>query len=218
MRTTTRLILTAVAGFCDTATFVHMKGVFSAHVTGNFVLLAASLVDGGHASDLLKLETFPVFIAAIGLAVWLYLAAEKRRKGEGLRRILQAMTVIFAACTLIAFVPHVAEDGWDVAITLLVVLALGLQNALHHFIGGSMTTVMTGTVTTTIARAMRRLLRAELPEQPNAQAALSPIWLVLVFGAGCLGAAFAVKAIGFVCLIVPAVAVAASLYLEKPKP
>ncbi len=218
MRIATRLILTNVAGFCDTATFVHMRGVFSAHVTGNFVLLAASLVDGGHASDLLKLETFPVFVAAIGLSVWLYLAAEKHRKGEGLRRVLLAMTVIFAACAAIAFVPHTPEDGWDVAITLLVVLALGLQNGLHHFIAGSMTTVMTGTVTATIARATRRLLRAEPPEQPNAQAALSPIWLVLVFGVGCLAAAFAVKAIGFACLTVAALAVAASLYLERVKP
>ncbi len=217
MRVTTRLILTATAGFCDTATFVHMRGVFSAHVTGNFILLAASLVEGGHASDLLKLETFPVFVLAVGLGVWLYLSAEKRRKGEGLRRTLLAMAVIFTACTLIAFVPHAPEDGWDVAITLLVVLALGLQNAVHHFVAGAMTTVMTGTVTTTIARATRRLLRADLPEQV-AQGALNPVWLVLVFAAGCLGAAFAVKAFGFACLIVPAAAVAASLGLERARP
>jgi uncharacterized membrane protein YoaK (UPF0700 family) len=39
----TFFILSLIAGFADTATFIHLSGLFSSHVTGNFVLLAASL-------------------------------------------------------------------------------------------------------------------------------------------------------------------------------
>lgn len=41
------IILAFLAGFVDTAAFIHMSGLFVAHVTGNFVLLGAALATGG---------------------------------------------------------------------------------------------------------------------------------------------------------------------------
>jgi uncharacterized membrane protein YoaK (UPF0700 family) len=41
-------LLGFVAGFVDTAGFLGLQGLFTAHVTGNFVTLGATLVLGTH--------------------------------------------------------------------------------------------------------------------------------------------------------------------------
>jgi uncharacterized membrane protein YoaK (UPF0700 family) len=41
-------LLGFVAGFVDTAGFLGLQGLFTAHVTGNFVTLGAALVLGTH--------------------------------------------------------------------------------------------------------------------------------------------------------------------------
>ena len=78
-------LLSFVAGFSDTTTFLGLGGLFSAHVTGSLVLLAASLGHGWHSQDALKILTLPLFAAtatAAGrfktrfvFAQWLYLEA-----------------------------------------------------------------------------------------------------------------------------------------------
>jgi uncharacterized membrane protein YoaK (UPF0700 family) len=42
------VLLTFNGGFVDTAGFLGLQGLFTAHVTGNFVTLAATLVMGTH--------------------------------------------------------------------------------------------------------------------------------------------------------------------------
>ena len=59
------LLLAAVAGFCDTATFVSGDSIFSAHVTGNFIVFAAQVIVGTEENAWIKLVTFPVFIIAV---------------------------------------------------------------------------------------------------------------------------------------------------------
>ncbi len=71
------LILAFVAGFVDTATFVGADGIFSAHVTGNFVLFAAALIRGLSGRDYLKLVSFPVFVVAVIITTYLYRYSRK---------------------------------------------------------------------------------------------------------------------------------------------
>ncbi len=59
------LLLTFVAGYCDTVTFIAANEVFSAHVTGNFIVLAYDLVYRSNGETWTKLLTFPVFVAAV---------------------------------------------------------------------------------------------------------------------------------------------------------
>src|ERR1700748_571622 len=70
-------LLSAVAGFCDTTTFVAGSQTFSAHVTGNFILLAVHVV-GADASAWLKLTTFPAFIFSVMIGGWLISKASAR--------------------------------------------------------------------------------------------------------------------------------------------
>ena len=57
-------LLSFNGGYVDTAGFLALQGLFTAHVTGNFVTLGATLVTGAHGV-LPKLLALPVFCAAI---------------------------------------------------------------------------------------------------------------------------------------------------------
>lgn len=197
----TRILLTGLAGYCDTVTFVHMRGVFSAHVTGNFVLFAAALVRGVRPEDYLKLLTFPVFVLSVATGtVMLVLASRRKDVAVGPGGILWLMALLFAAGAGLA---GTVLPWRDETITLLVVFALGLQNALHPFIPGPMTTVMTGTVTNAVSNATRRLMGDASPAGHAAN--VNALWLMAVFAVGCLGAAWAVWSFGFFSLALPAV-------------
>jgi len=83
--------LAFIAGFVDTCGFVALFGLFSAHVTGNFVLLGASLVQP-HAGVIAKLLALPVFMSSVALTRW-YLI---RWPTQGRRGVLLAEAVFLA--------------------------------------------------------------------------------------------------------------------------
>ena len=60
-------LLSFNGGFVDTAGFLGLEGLFTAHVTGNFVTLGAALVFGTHGV-IAKLLALPEFIAVVALA------------------------------------------------------------------------------------------------------------------------------------------------------
>src|SRR6202162_1939002 len=68
-RMTLPLLLSLNAGFVDTAGFLALQGLFTAHVTGNFVTLGAALVLGtsGAVAKLLALPVFCVVVIATRL-------------------------------------------------------------------------------------------------------------------------------------------------------
>ena len=165
MNTTTRATLTFVAGFCDTATFVHMKGVFSAHVTGNFVLFAVSLAKGFTPQDYLKIMTFPFFIGGIFLATLLYArVCERYNKKFGVVALLCWQSLLFTLCSVALLWGHFRT--WDdrsvyaleVCVTLCLVIALASQNTIHRFVKVPLSTVMTGTVMNTTAGLTEKYL------------------------------------------------------------
>ena len=45
------LLLTMIAGYCDTVTFVAADSIFSAHVTGNFIVFAYQIVKGSRLKE-----------------------------------------------------------------------------------------------------------------------------------------------------------------------
>lgn len=202
MQAQTRLLLAFLAGYCDAATFVHMKGVFSAHVTGNFILFAAAMTRGVTPEDYLKLLTFPVFVLAVALATVIHVRSDRKaalgRKTSGLCRVLNLVALLLLLATALAILD---DPRADVAVTVLVVLAMGMQNTLHHFIPGPMTTVMTGTVMNTVAGWTEALMGAG--KKPGAAGSVAGIWMIAVFALGCVIAAFATMGFGLVSLALP---------------
>src|SRR4051795_11744998 len=57
-------VLSLTAGYVDTAGFLALQGLFTAHVTGNFVTLGASLALGTSGA-LAKLLALPIFCAVV---------------------------------------------------------------------------------------------------------------------------------------------------------
>jgi uncharacterized membrane protein YoaK (UPF0700 family) len=58
------LLLSLNAGYVDTAGFLALQGLFTAHVTGNFVTLGAALALGT-SGVIAKLLALPVFCAVV---------------------------------------------------------------------------------------------------------------------------------------------------------
>lgn len=60
--------LAFLAAYVDTLGFIALFGLFTAHVTGNFILIGAALADTSQMSILLKFLAFPAFILGVAVA------------------------------------------------------------------------------------------------------------------------------------------------------
>jgi uncharacterized membrane protein YoaK (UPF0700 family) len=138
------------AGYVDTVGFVALFGLFTAHVTGNFVLIGSELAHPIHGV-LIKFLAFPAFIAGVAAARALVLRMERRERS--LRAALLALQcVLLAACMLCGWRAQPIVDAgapWVLATGMLGAAAMGVQNAAARLAFSDMapTTVMTGNVT-----------------------------------------------------------------------
>src|SRR5262249_57327020 len=59
-------VLSVIAGSTDVIGFLGLGGLFTAHITGNLVILAAHIVSGGTA-PLAPMLSVPIFMMVLGL-------------------------------------------------------------------------------------------------------------------------------------------------------
>ncbi len=141
--------LSLVAGFVDTAGFIALFGMFTAHVTGDLVTGAAALSKGLGTGGLVRLLMIPVFMLTVAFAD-LFLRAVSRRGARSVAPLLALMTLVMAAFGASGYWYAdrlTSIDNWEVILTSgLGVAAMGFQNALMRgaLKGFSQTTVMTG--------------------------------------------------------------------------
>src|SRR6476661_2716290 len=69
-------VLSTTAGAVDVVGFLALGGLFTAHITGNVVVVAAHYVIGGF-SEIGPLLAVPVFVAVLGAVTLASVAAEK---------------------------------------------------------------------------------------------------------------------------------------------
>src|SRR5437868_3059679 len=92
-------LLAWVAGFCDTATYVSGDAIFSAHVTGNFIVFAAQISSGGGTiAAWLKLLTFPAFVLAVMTGGWM---VEKTQKKYTILLVEGGVLLICGICAIL---------------------------------------------------------------------------------------------------------------------
>jgi uncharacterized membrane protein YoaK (UPF0700 family) len=206
-------ILAFIAGFVDTSVFVAIFGLFTAHVTGNFVLIGAALVHR-NGDVFAKLLALPVFVLAVMAAVKAAEALE-RRKRQRIAPFLYAEAVLlvlaFLASTLDA--PQPQGDPLGLLAGMLATAAMGLQNALMRLELTSLpsTTVMTINVTQSAIDVVTMLGRKVDPGSDAARREESrkrfhrmwPQICAFTGGAAAGAASYTVFALG--ALVIPAI-------------
>jgi uncharacterized membrane protein YoaK (UPF0700 family) len=131
----------------STAAFLALKGLFTAHVTGKFVTLGASLVLGTSGA-LAKLLALPVFCAVVILARLLAHGLRVHSRPV-MRTMLTLQLAFFTAGALLAawLGPFADGDGYAALVTgMTLVAAMAIQNAAHrvHLASAPPSTIMTG--------------------------------------------------------------------------
>jgi uncharacterized membrane protein YoaK (UPF0700 family) len=212
-------LLSVNAGFTDAAVYLALKGLFAAHVTGNFVTLGAALVLGTSGA-LAKLLALPVFCIVVLLA---------RLSSHGLRArclpvlstllVAQLALMILAAALATFFGPFANADGYAALVTGMIwVAAMAIQNAAHraHLASSPPSTIMTGT-TTQIMMDLGDVMQGLAPDKTKAikgrhtQMTVS----VLAFAAGCTVGALLFAWLSVWCFWIPPALVLSALSMRK---
>lgn len=200
-------LLSLNGGFVDTIGFLALHGLFTAHVTGNFVTLGASIVMGtsGATAKILALPLFCVVVVITRLARYQLIA----RGLPVLRTFLYTMLVLLVVSAILAITLGPFSDGgaWPAVVTgLTMVMAMAVQNAVQkvHLADAPPTTLMTGT-TTQIMLDFADLLHGVSGEQrADAKERLGRMTTSLVaFAAGCGAGALAYAWLGVWCFVFP---------------
>ena len=189
------VLLTVVAGFCDTVTFVAADSLFSAHVTGNFIVFAYDVVHHVDPHAWTKLVSFPVFVAAVVAGRWIGARAQNRYA-----LLLWEGGLLMGAGGLVLTISWFGARSITLMqlVAMLVVFAMGLQNAFGRLFAKETygpTTVMTGNVTQATLDVVAWLrMSGTTPEQ--AASLRKQLLVVGAFLLGCLGGAIAARLAG----------------------
>ncbi|MGP0093190.1 MAG: YoaK family protein [Xanthobacteraceae bacterium] len=215
-------LLSFNGGFVDTAGFLGLQGLFTAHVTGNFVTLGAALVYGTHGV-IAKVLALPEFIIVVALARLASTALATH--GMPARRILLIGKVVLLLAFFalaVAFGPFPDSDAPAALLTGFAgIAAMALQNAIQRIHLGSLppTTLMTGNTTQAVLDAIDLLRGADADQAATVRGRLGrTLRGILWFASGCAVSAALYAWIGFWCLAVPVAVGAASAIIRADDP
>ncbi|AWK05784.1 DUF1275 domain-containing protein [Flavobacterium crocinum] len=199
------LLLTMIAGYCDTVTFVAADSIFSAHVTGNFIVFAYQIIKGSDIHAWVKLLTFPVFILAVITGGRIALKSANHYTILCWEGVILAVSGI--ASYIFGYLENTAE--WTVyAIAMTTVFAMGLQNAFGKLYAKETygpTTMMTGNVTQA-SLDLGNLLKNGLKDVDVLLSFKKQLVTIIGFLTGCFLGAVAGKFFGLGTLIIPGTA------------
>ena len=209
-------LLAFTAGFVDTVGFIALFGLFTAHVTGNFVLIGAALIDS-HEGLVSKLLALPLFVLAVA-ATRLFILARERRARDAIVPVLigqLAFLGLFLVCGL-WLAPFDRADAPAAILTgMSAVVAMAIQNAAARTLFASLapTTVMTGNVTQIIVDLVDMGVSGERTETRGRLRKMLPP--VATFAAGALAGALSYGLVGYAALIAPLVTTVVVLTLHR---
>jgi uncharacterized membrane protein YoaK (UPF0700 family) len=209
-------LLSVIAGMVDVIGYLSL-GLFTAHITGNLVVIAALMVRGGppHMAQILAV---PVFVVAVGI-VWC-VAKALRRRGSALARPLLLIQFLLLACTLIFSViykPDAIPHGSTAVVTAMIaVSAMGCQFALLRLAmpDAPSTAVMTGNLTNTTLSLLDMFSRTDPLTEGDSARLKKSLTALVGFFAGCIAGAGAVSWLGDWAWAPPVVLAGAALALR----
>ncbi len=201
------ILLSLNAGYVDTAGYLALQGLFTAHVTGNFVTLGASLVFGTEGA-LAKLLALPTFCLVIIVTRWASYGFPSRGLPI-LRTLLTLKVALLAAAAVLAvrFGPFSSSDSLPALATgLTLVSAMAIQNGVQrtHLGGFPPTTLMTGTTTQIMIDAADLMRNLPTDQKNAARDRLARMTAnVIAFASGCAAAALLFARVSTYCFLIP---------------
>ncbi|WP_260854616.1 YoaK family protein [Paraburkholderia sp. BCC1884] len=202
-------ILALIAGYVDTVGFVALFGLFTAHVTGNFVLIGAEAAGVGQGV-LLKLLAFPSFIVGIALSSVMVKFLERNHsdRTEAALYLLQASLLVLFLITGTLATPVV-----DPAVPMVLLcgvlgtMAMGVQNAHSKLrqMTGLPNTVMTGNVTQVVLDLVELIHRGSASGhgQQVRERLKATLAAMAGFAGGAIAGAFAYVTFSFASIALP---------------
>jgi uncharacterized membrane protein YoaK (UPF0700 family) len=187
-------LLSIIAGSVDAIGFLGLGGLFTAHVTGNLVILAAHLVSGG-AATIAPMLSVPVFILALGLTRLGAAGLESVGRAPLHPLLLLQFLLLGGFLALCVFAgPYVAPNApLAILAGMLGVSAVAVQNALVQIAlkGAPSTAVMTTNITRFMMDVGGVVFGHDAAEVAKARSRAKSTWpAILGFAAGCgVGAA-----------------------------
>ncbi len=183
-------VLSVTAGAVDVIGFLALGGLFTAHITGNIVILVTHYTTGGF-SRIGPMVAVPVFIAALATVVWVFKDRPKQRTLRALLMLQAALLTGFLALS-VALGPF-SNPGSVVAasVGMLGVAAMATQNALVKLdLPGFPTTAVLTTDTVLLAIDLVTLACGNVSPEETAQAQRRirmTVPAIAGFVAGCAG-------------------------------
>jgi len=201
------VLLSVIAGMVDLTGFLTLGKVFTAHVTGNLVLMAADLSHGGQASAT-QLLIVPAFVLAVACA-WLIAKLSRAHRMQPLRSLLLCQLVLLACVPLLSRLPVIA------AVTAA--CAMGCQFALIRLElpGSPSTAVMTGNVTDAVLALLDTMTARGPSTRVTSDRLKHSIQVLAGFVGGCVIAGFAVAWLNHGAWALPIALAAAALLVHQ---
>jgi uncharacterized membrane protein YoaK (UPF0700 family) len=148
---TVPMLLSFVAGYVDSYTYLALFGLFAAQVTGSFVIAGAEVIthDYGIAGKLLAIVAFVLAAAVTAALIGLAREAGRAAMLPWMLALEAALLAVFT--TMLLFGPPIqnARDRYGIAAGVIAAMAMGTQSVLVRLLmkGVPQTNVMTGNMT-----------------------------------------------------------------------
>jgi uncharacterized membrane protein YoaK (UPF0700 family) len=225
-------VLSFVAGYVDSCTYLGLFGVYVAQVTGSFVLAGTQLVksEPGALAKLLAIPFF--FFAGMAVTVLVHSMRERPRAALAWSLVVECILLIGFLASCLAGMPFLSPDAPDAIVALLFgMTAMGAQSAMVRLLmrGVASTNVMTTNTTMLAINAAEILvgcierrkagplgrLNADYAQARGELAALLP--LGLGFLGGTAFGAIAYVTVGLLCVLLAVlpVAILAAWYMRR---
>ena len=206
-------LLSVIAGMVDVIGFLNL-GLFTAHVTGNIVVIGALLARHNRVNPA-QILALPVFVLAVA-ATWLIARASGRR-GNGLIRPLLLTQFLLITCVLIfSAITKPSTDSHGLMATIaamMAVAAMGCQFALLRLTlpVAPSTAVMTGNLTNAVLGLVDLSSRTQPLIEGDPRRVTDALRLLAGFFVGCVLATVAVIYLGDWAWSLPAVLAAVAV-------
>ena len=216
------LVLSLNGGYVDTVGFLALGGLFTAHVTGNFVTLGAS-VALGLGGGLAKLLALPAFCLVIFLTRCVGLMLNRRGRPVMRPFLGGILALLLVALALaIEFGPFLDLNSTPaLAIGMVMIAAMAIQNGLHrvYLTKSPPTTMMTGTTTQIMLDLADLAVGKDIELRSTVSTRLTRMSLsVLCFACGCALAATAYISNPVWCFAPPVIFATIALFAKVATP